>query len=432
MRTTILIFLLLVPATGWAEYDASLYETHQGKPITSITFSGNNSTKEYVITREIEIAVGDTLDLATIEEGYINLENLGIFGSIEIIATEDGNGVALEYKFREMPAFIPYIAFRYTEENGFSVGPAISSVNLFGRGVLLSGRLLFGGTAQAIVKLRYPWITGDYHLSLDLDANHIVRDDKLNEFEEVSTELTPWLGRYIGETGRVRGMVGYFRMQADSVGITLSPDQGDEFFQMGGAIGIDTRDSWRTPHHGWQGEVEIAGFFGEGNFLTTILDVRRFQPITERQTLFIGALTSLRTGTVGEDVPVYLQYRMGGANSIRGYDIDVLGRTLFGKNQMIGTFEYQFNVLPLQAYNFMKWSAALGIQLALFSDTGIAWSDSGDFTWDRAETGFGLGVRLLVPGTEMTRFDVAFNPDGDVYFHFGNWFKWTAQRFRLR
>jgi outer membrane protein assembly factor BamA len=370
--------------------------------------------------------------VAKLEEGYINLENLSIFGSIEIDVKEKGDGVALEYTFREMPSFIPYLAFRYTEENGFSVGPAISSVNLTGRAIGLSGRLLFGGTTQMIIKMKWPWITGDYRLSLDLDANHIVREDKLNEFEETSTELTPWFGRWLGETGRLQGMAGYFRMESDTVGITLDPDQADDFFQAGGSIGIDTRDSWRTPHHGWEGELELVGFAGSGNFLTTILDIRRFQPLSERQTLFLGWLTSLRTGTVGEDVPVYLQYRMGGANSIRGYDIDKLGRTLYGKNQMIGTFEYQFNILPLRAYNFMKWSAALGIQLAAFSDVGIAWSDDNEFTWDRTKTGFGLGVRLLVPGTEMTRFDVGFNPDGDVYFHFGNWFKWTAQRFRLR
>lgn len=426
-----IIVISFVPSTVRAEFDEESFRPYENKTITSMTYSGNNSTKDFIVTREIELEVGGPLDIAMLAVSYTNLENLGIFGSIIINVTEEGDGIALEWLFREMPPFIPYLAFRYTEENGFSVGPAISSVNLFGRALRVSGRMLFGGTTTALITLRWPWITGDYHLSFDLDASHLIRDDELNEFEETSDEVTPWLGRYIGEKGRIRGMLGYFRMESDIDGITLSENNADNFFRVGASIGYDSRDSWRVPRKGWEHEIQAIFTTGEGTFLTTNIDIRRFQPINERNGFFLGALTSLQTGTVGEDVPQYLMYRLGGANSIRGYNVD-LGKQLYGKNQFIGTLEYNFTLLPLKAYNFLKWSAALGVQLALFSDTGIAWSDSDEFNTDRWKTGFGLGIRLLVPGTEMTRFDVGFNRQGDIYFHFGNWFKWTAQRFRLR
>ena len=428
----VIIVVSLVPSTVRAEFDKEGLLPYENKTITAMTLSGNNSTRDYIIQREFDLEVGDPLDIDELAEGYQNLENLGIFGSIIVNVKEDGDGVAVEWLFREMPPFIPYLAFRYTEENGFSVGPAISSVNLFGRALRLSGRVLFGGTNTAILTMRWPWITGSYHLSFDLDASHLIRDDELNEFEETSDEITPWIGRYVGDKGRIRGMMGYFRMESDIDGITLSENNADNFLRVGGSIGYDSRDSWRVPREGWEHQLEAIFTTGDGTFLTTNLDIRRFQPLTERQALFIGALTTLQTGTVGEDVPQYLTYRMGGANSIRGYNITELGKTLYGKNQFIGTLEYHYTLLPLKAYHLLKWSAALGLQLALFTDTGIAWSDSDDFNTERWKTGFGFGIRLLVPGTEMTRFDVGFNRNGDVYFHFGNWFKWTAQRFRLR
>lgn len=44
----------------------------------------------------------------------------------------------------------------------------------------------------------------------------------------------------------------------------------------------------------------------------------------------------------------------------------------------------------------------------------------------------GVGVRLLLPGSEAIRFDFALSEEGDLAFHFGSWFRWTAQRHRLR
>lgn len=432
MRLHLFTVLLVLPTCVWASVDLSRFEPYEGRTVGRITLTGNRATRPHVIKRELELQVGDPFAVAALEQSVQNLENLGIFGSVTPTVTGVEDSVTLDIAVREMPSYIPYIAFRYTEENGFSVGPALSSVNFGGRGMRISGRALFGGTTTFLLDLDYPWITGN-HVSLNLDANHLVRDDKLNQFEEASDEITPWVGTYLGDKGRVRGMIGLFRMESDIDGKTLSDDNSDNFLRVGGAIGWDSRDSWREPHAGWQNEIEAVADFGDGNYLTTHFDVRRFQPLADRHTLYLGGLLSLRTGTVGKDVPEYMQYRLGGANTIRGYDIDVLGRILFGKNQLIGTGEYQYNVLPLREYTFFRWSAAVGVQLAGFVDSGLAWSDSGEFKpWDRGHSGFGVGARLLIPGSEMVRFDVGFSGQGDVFFHFGSWFKWTAQRFRLR
>jgi outer membrane protein insertion porin family len=425
-----LLFLLL-PAEARAVIDETAFRPYDGKSIVSIAFTGNNATRDFVIEREIGLAVGDTFSTSKLAEGVQNLENLGIFGSIVPVIEEKPEGVALEYQFREMPPFIPYIAFQYTEENGFSIGPALSSVNLFGRAIKVSGRALVGGTTTFSLKVKHPWIAGDRHLGLDLAATHLIRNDELNEFEETSDEITPWIKRYIGESGRMRVMAGYFRMAADRDGITLAQDRTDQFFRFGAAVGLDTRDSWRNPSRGWENEIELLGTFGDGDFGTATIDIRRFQPLNEKHTLFVGALTSLQSGTVGEDVPKYLQYRLGGANSIRGQGFS-LGKTLYGKNQLIATVEYQIGVLPLKPYNFFKWSAAIGMQLALFTDAGVAWSTPDEFSAHRAKMGFGIGLHLLVPGSEMVRLDLGFNAQGDAQFHFSSSFKWTAQRPRVR
>ncbi len=428
----ILVWLLVsASSASVAGVDVSSILAHEGKKIVNITFTGNNTTRDFFIAREIELAVGDSLSLAELVEGVTNLENYGIFGSIDVAAKDEGDGVSLEYQFREMPPIIPYLALNYTEENGFSIGPAVAALNFLGRAIRVSGQTLFGGTTSFALMVGYPWITRDYHLGIDVVAAHLVRDDELNGFEETSDEVTPWIKRYIGENGRIRGMIGYFHMKADRDGITLSPDRSDHFFRAGAAVGYDSRDSWRIPHDGWENEIEVVGSIGDGDYVSTTVDFRRFQPVTGTQTLFMGVLASFQPGTVGKNVPSYAQYHVGGANSVRGQDFN-LGKSLFGTNQLITTVEYQVGVLPLKPYNFFKWSAAIGVQLAFFSDTGIAWSNSDEFSSERTKSGFGTGLRLLIPGVDMVRFDFGFNRQGDAYFHFGGMFKWSAQRLRLR
>ena len=54
----------------------------------------------------------------------------------------------LRFDLKESPSALPLVAFTYTEENGFSVGPGISALNLAGHGIKLTGRAYFGGTTQ--------------------------------------------------------------------------------------------------------------------------------------------------------------------------------------------------------------------------------------------------------------------------------------------
>jgi outer membrane protein insertion porin family len=394
---------------------------------------GHKVTKEYVITREIETRVNGPLKVETILADYQRLENLSIFADIWVGAAPAAGGVKVTFTFKEMPTYIPFVGISYTEENGFSGGPGLSSLNLGGRDMSLSATAYFGGSNQYKVAYSWPWISGD-HVSFDLVGARLTRTDTLNEFEETSYEFTPQVGKYFKEHGRLKGKFSWFRMGSDVEGKTLSPDNHDNLVRIGASVGWDTRDSWTIPRKGWRNELEIwrTGLGGDGDFWTLALDLRRYFPIGKRQRLMVSGLASLQTGTVGVDIPEYMIYRLGGANSIRGYSLDVLGRELFGKSQMIGTVEYSFNLVPLRSWSISKFSFRLGLDAALFTDGGLAWSTSDEFNWKRGRGGLGGGLRLLVPGTEMVRFDVGWSEQGGFQFHFAGGSKPSAQRNRLR
>lgn len=416
-----------------AQESAPNFADFQGMKVSRVFWTGNRVTRDRVIARELETRQGRRFDAGVLRDDVVRLENLGIFAKVETLLTIVEDEVEVEFLLVEMPSYIPYLAFRYTEENGWSLGPALSSVNLFGRAMSVSGRALFGGTTTFLLDVTDPWITGN-HVSLQGRVAYLTRQDEVRGFEETSWEVMPWVGTYLGEHGRLQAAVGWFQMNSDKDGITLSANNRDDLFRWGLRLGYDRRDSWRVPHRGWQNELELVRtggvLGGDGDFWTFTADIRRYQPVG-RQTLALGLLTSLQSGEVGIDIPTYMEYTMGGANSIRGYDFKALGQQLHGKSQLIGTAEYQYTLVPVRPLRLIRWSFSVGLQLAAFADVGTAWERREQLTKHRFRAGYGLGLRFIVPNTEMVRLDVGFS-EASILFHLGTWSKFTAQRLRLR
>jgi outer membrane protein assembly factor BamA len=430
----VVVVLLLGGSIGHAatrEEVLAALEPYAGQTITRITLAGNNITKDWVITREIHSEMGDPLDLDLIREDIVRLENLAIFGAVVVVPGEERGGVTLDFRFTEMPWIIPFPALRYTEENGFSIGLGVASPNFLGQRMILSASALFGGTTTARFKGENPWITGN-HLSAGLEAYHQVRTNELLDFEETSDKVEFFGGVYLGQTGRLMVRGGYCGVGSDEVGVTLDDDDYDDLWNGGVTLGLDSRDSWRTPHEGWKNELAVHYFGGDADYLAVDLDVNVYVPIDQGHTLATGPLLSLQTGDVGAEIPSYQQYFLGGANSVRGYRLDELGKEIFGKHQLIYNLEYRWNVRPVRPLNVWKWSVGVGLQLAAFADAGIAWSEPRDFGLDRTRMGFGLGARLLVPAAEMVRLDVGMSQDGDVVFSFGTSSIFFGRRLRVR
>jgi outer membrane protein insertion porin family len=423
--------LALSPVPAPAEELRDALSPFAGRTVTAIALDGLRVTREFVARREIRTTVGQPLRVDVVAADVQRLDNLSVFAEITVVAEGDGDGVRLTFRFKEMPSWIAWVGYSYTDLDGFSGGPKLSALNFAGRAISLNAKAYFGGADQYSARLLWPWMAGD-HLSLDVYAARLSRRDTLNEFKETSNEITPAVGTYLGDHGRLKGLFSLFRMKSDVDGKTLDPDNHDHLFRLGLSLGWDDRDSWRSPRRGWQNELEVWRTTGDGDFWSMNLDLRRWFPIRNRQKVLLSGLASLQSGTVDEDVPVYLLYRMGGANSIRGYEIEDLGVRLYGKNQLIGTAEYSVTLLPLRRFDIWKFALRLGLEAAVFTDAGIAWSEPGELAMNRVKGGIGAGLRLLVPGTEMVRFDVGWSAEGGLHFHFASGTKPVAQRQRLR
>ncbi|HEX5131328.1 MAG TPA: BamA/TamA family outer membrane protein [Candidatus Krumholzibacteria bacterium] len=434
--TAILALVGFLASPAAADTTAEL-APYDGFLVTHVTITGFDITKEYVIRREIRIQPGDTFRAQAVAADLTRLENLGIFSSQRVAAVAADSTVALTYTVREMPWIVPFPIVSYTEQDGFSFGAGVASLNMFGRAIIAGGSGTLGGVDTFSLAFVYPWITGN-HFSIAAVLSDLTRDDSLNDFREHSREITPWFGRWIGDTGRVAATLSWFQMNADRDSVTISPGRRDDYVRFGIQLGIDTRDTWRNPKRGWNNQLMFMWYDatvmgGSGSWPLYQLDLRRYQPFAGRKNcVLIGGLLTYQDGVAGGEIPDYLQYRMGGANSVRGYDIETLGRELVGRNQLIVTIEYQRELVPLREFHVFKWAISAGLEAAAFFDMGGAWNTASEFNDDHTRRGGGAGLRFLFPGVYELRTDVAIGEGGDVYFHLGVGDKFSAQRERLR
>ncbi len=257
------------------------------------------------------------------------------------------------------------------------------------------------------------------------------RFNEIYEFQEVSTDFEVGFGRRWGETGRFGAIFNFLSVQSDTSGVTLSSSNKDTVPALGAFIAYDSRDLISNAHQGWQNQfvVSKSGIFGgDSDFWTYTIDVRRYQPLAARHTLALFSLASLRTGTVGEDIPVYLQFNLGGTNTIRGWTLGARE----GKNQFINTLEYRYELMAPRSGSIFGFSGFLGLQLAAFGDLGSAWND-GDQFMPSFIGGYGFGLRAIIPFVNMIRFDLGWGETGvGVKVAIGVLEKADMQRRRVR
>jgi outer membrane protein assembly factor BamA len=173
-------------------------------------------------------------------------------------------------------------------------------------------------------------------------------------------------------------------------------------------------------------------FNSYSNFYQMDLDVERYQPLPwgERHVLALFSYTSLRTGTVGENVAPWQVFGIGGTNTVRGWEF--AART--GKNQFINTVEYRYTLFKIQPVRLplnINWRIGLG--LALFADLGIGWDTVSQFRSDNFIGGVGAGIRILMPVLGMIRLDVGLGQPGKgIVLHIGTLEKPEMTRKRVR
>jgi len=369
-----------------------------------ITITGNTTTRDKVIRRELEVYEGEDFSGLGMKKSAANLHRLGFFEDVEI-QTKKGsaeNLMDLTINVKEKPTGSFTMGAGYSGYEGAIGTVQVAQNNLFGTGRKLSANLRIG-TKTSFYDIRF--------------TDPRVNDTKLS----LGADLFKWYYEYddytrdsFGGALRARFPIGmddytrgYARYLYDDTDITdVEPDAAFEIRDMEGksltssiTVGID-RDSKDRPWNTRSGSYNNVSFEYAGGPLGGDVYFNRYEVTTQWFFPYrwdTSFMVEGRWGWVqpreGGKLPDYQKYRLGGINTVRGYDKDsialidpVTGDELGGNKMMIYNFEFRFPLMQEQ-----------GITGVVFFDAGNVFAEDDTWNFNDIPMSAGVGLRWYSP-----------------------------------
>ena len=381
---------------------AQAVDPFEGVVVKAVRVTGLRTLSEDTIASHLATRAGEPFHRATLRSDQRRLDELRLFTSVTLEPRFENQDLVLEVAVVETLRVLPVVVIRVTDENGVSAGPGVRGINLLGQGAQVGASVRFGGETAVSASIDSNTITPGTR-ALHIGFSDTSRRNALYDFDEHATTVDTRLGHNWRHGMRTGVAADIMALDTGTSGASLSPDGKDVITTAGAFASIDTLDSSTDPRAGTWAELQVDRSFGDAHSWTVTLDGRRFQRLSERHGLGLFSLATLQTGTVGVDLPEYLQFALGGGNSIRGWGLG----SRRGRNQFIGSLEYTYVALPVRAFSVAGVNLYAGLQVVGFADVGLAWNDSNDFRMASAIDGYGVGVRFLVPFVDVVRIDVA-------------------------
>jgi outer membrane protein assembly factor BamA len=433
--TLILIILLVSPLILFSQRSAleeAIPLPDSLARIDSIKIKGNNTTKDYVILRELTFKEGDTVSTRTLEFNRERVFSLGLFNDVRIALEKGVNGskavIEVEESWYIYP--IPFLRFKDGESSKSSYGVNLLYRNFLGRDETIRANLAFGYDPSFTFNYNIPVLFSSKKLGLGFLFNYSTFVNKTNEgirlnngdYDYKGVISRVYLNYRMNQFNLLVTTIGYEYFEAPEKkfkSITASDGRIDRFPMAGIDYIYDSRD---LKQYAAEGTFFNFGAFHKGfgvnniNYNILDVDLREYQHLIDDLT-WKGRFTS-RT-MVGENLPLY-DY------SLLGYDETIRGaskKKFDGKTYILTSTELSYPLvkewdmklkLPLLPESLT--SARIGIQFTLFADAGSAFDDFSDFSYHNFTYGWGFGINFLILPYNGFRIEYAFdkNMKGEV------------------
>jgi len=397
---------------------------NEGK-LEDIVIKGNQKTKDYVITREMKLKVGEPFNVKDARRSMQKVYNLGYFEDVNmrLIPGQDPNAVVLETSVVEQKTGTFTIGGGYSKADGLIGIIEIGDNNFRGTGDKIRLHWEFGSDAEGgndnyEVAYTRPWLDSK---QTSLGFRFF---DMTNEYSDYGTggklistydmnrkgwELT--LGRPAGEY--IQNYITY-RDRTDTYvrhvdGQKYDDKYIDENFGRTRSIILsrvfDSRDNIFNPTEGerYLFSAELAGGMlgGKFDYNKFTVEGRQYLKVGSSQVVAMRATAGYATGHMPENS----KFSVGGADTLRGYEDDQFK----GDKMLALTAEYRFPV-------------ANRVQGVVFTDVGRAWDEDESFNLGDMKASVGVGIRVTTPIGPI-RIDYAQGSQGGrTHFSFGGQF----------
>jgi outer membrane protein insertion porin family len=407
--------------------------------VGEIHFTGNDTTRDKVIRREVYLNEGDVFNTEALKMSIRRINQLGYFkemeGAPDLAPSSHGDDkVDVTFKVQEQNRNQFTLGGGVSELEGTFVNASFSTSNFLGLGETLS---LYAQTGQRTRNYQVA-ITEPYFLDKPITAGINVFKQKVTYdsfgtfvgYSQERTGTTLTTGFHIGRFSQAFLNYSYEVVDVKALGDTTTGSTGSTTpvynpFLFGQSstrhesrisptFVHNTTDSPFTPRAGVKYTVstQIAGGFlgGTVNYVRPDVEGVWYWP----QTRHVALGVRVNGGWIvpygnGQSLPYYQRYFLGGEQQIRGYNIqtigpvDSFGRSIGGNKFVLFNAEYYFDIFgPLR--------------FLLFYDAGQAYLEGEGIDLKRLRTSTGAELRFTMPVVNIPfRLIYALNPNRDPF-----------------
>jgi outer membrane protein insertion porin family len=460
--------LALVVTEGVIEDIKVRFLSKDRKPVDDKGQPIRGATREFIITREVELKPGKVYNRQTIGKDLRRIYGLGLFEDLGLSfapSQKDPSKVILQIDVIERKTGSIVAGGGISSANGLFASLSYQEQNLGGNSQKLGGEVQLG-TRELLfdVNLTDPWIAGDpnrtaYNINIfqrksislvfDGGPNRVYADNGFNPTVDpntatnLPTQDVPRVVRTGGgitftrplngdpynegswrasagvqyqkvatQDGNSRGVI-----TAGGQPLTFSGTGEDDLLMVQLGLSQDLRNNPAEPTQGSLFRVGLDQSIpiGAGNIKMTRARGSFTQYIP---TSFLNfdkgpqaLVFNVQGGTVLGDLPPYEAFSLGGTTSVRGFDDGALGS---GRSYVTASAEYRFPLFSIVGGTlFADYGTDLGTAASVPGNpAGLRNKPGSGF-------GYGAGVRINTGILGSLRLDFALNDKGDSRVQFG-------------
>ena len=421
----LLLILISLPDGFAQQQDTIRYSNNYSLIVDSIYIKGTETTKNYIVEKELTFSLGDTLTPEVAKYNKERIYSLGIFNHVDVypITLDKKNIVIISVEEGWYIYPVPFVELRDNDWKKLSYGAILVVKNFQGKNetLSLSGALGY----NPFLRLRYvdPYFIKDENILINLTANYGTVANKSNiaallyrgEFDQKFISGSVEIGKRFGLFNRLSLTLGYTYVETPVYvkGISASDSRIDHSPSIAAAYSYDTRDLAQFPKSGLLGaaSIEFKGLGVDGiNYQILRFDFREYMKL-------IGdlhgkwRLTTRLTG--GKLIPYYDLSYIGFDERIRGH----YSEQLEGNNYYIGSLELYYpllkdinidlNFIPIIPKELLSYRVALYTEV--FGDVGTTKFRGETLLMNDLRSGYGGGITLLILPYNVVRLEVGLD-----------------------
>lgn len=417
-----IIFFVFTTAFAQTNPDKTLFP--QSVRIDSILITGNSTTKDYIILRELGFNPGDQVTEKQLNFNRERVFSLGLFNRVEFKVFQEDTENILNIDVQESWYIypLPYLKLRDNRISRASYGIILLYKNFRGRNETLTGYATFGYDPSFILSYFNPvLITGKnftfgFNLGYTKIQNKNIYSRELNgdsfSYSYIFGSLSFGYRLNLYNTFLQTTAYEYIDVPEKISKLTSTSSHIDRVLSSAISYEFDNRDLKQFSSNG---TLAFAEFVHKGFGINDIsynilnLDLRHYK-------LVYGDLNAKVRGlfrhTFGKKVPFYALSLLGDNEYVRGHKFNKRE----GNNYILSSFELNYPILKewnlsldLPLLPTSLTSARIGLYINAFFDTGTTYNNKQSIKIKEFDSGWGLGVTLLILPYNAIRFEYAFN-----------------------